>query len=181
MSCQATYSREDLQRISDRKKRKLAIDDLDKISVDPDVDSQIEMVDDSQLPMPGYRDLFGELIPTTCTNKPTTDKPVKKKPTSRKKKHEESFQISPRKKPTSIFIPTPQIIRIMKEAQSELYSLMGLNKSSSDISNVSTDSLNVSGIQQLPISPIPSAQKECKKNFVNKINEELPQVLKGKF
>lgn len=185
MSSPVSYSREDLQRISDRKKRKLAIDDSDKLSEDRGIDSQIAVIDDSQSPLPGYRDLFGELIPTKPTSKPgTNDKPVKKKPTSRKKKLEESFKISPRKRPTSIFIPTPRIIKIMKEAQSELYSLMGLNKSSSDISNVSIDSLDVSGIQQLPSSPTrtPNAQKECRKNFANnEINEELPQVFKGKF
>jgi len=61
----------------------------------------------------------------------------------------------------------------MKEAQTELYSLMGLNKSSSDVSSPN-NSLNVSGIENLNNSPTSSP------NNLNNDNHNSP-ILKGKF
>lgn len=88
----------------------------------------------------------------------------------------EEFVVSPIKIPNKLFFPTPKIINIMKEAQLELYTLMGLNKSSSDISVVSNNSLNVSGIQNLVDSPKPKTQ-----NVINNEEEQNPfQILKGK-
>lgn len=160
----APFSREALEKLSDRKKRKLAIDCSD-VAIMPD--SQVVVVEDSQS---GYRDLFGELIPLDkCSIKtPPKSKSAKKRPTSRKKKplpEEPVAAVSPASaRPPRVFIPTPKIMRIMKDAQAELYSLMGLNKSTSDASVVSNDSLNVSGVQDLLDSSITSVPDESKDN-----------------
>lgn len=196
MSGGRIYSRSELQRISDRKKRKLAIDVSDKMSVDSPLitsdtmNSQIEMIEDSQSSLKGHRDLFGELIPYKCIDKCTPvskrKKPEskRKKPESKKKKqpYENLSVDSPINRPTRVFIPTPRIIKIMKDAQTELYSLMGLNKSSSDVSVVSSDSLNVSGIQHLENSPKPTVQqrKEFKTDFI-KNTKNISQIFNGKF
>lgn len=194
MSCQITYPRQVLQRVSDRKKRKLAIDDSDEISLNRNldlfVDSQLKVIEDSQTSLKGHRDLFGELIPDTpqdklvsnVEGKNTKNKSTKRTPASKKKKQpDEEIRIdSPIIKPKRVFIPTPKFIKLMKEAQTELYSLMGVNKSSSDISVVTTDSLNVSGIQDLQDSPIPSKKNESKTNSKNNDNgKESRRVLEG--
>lgn len=196
MSCQITYSRQVLQRVSDRKKRKLAIDDSDEISLNRNldlfVDSQLKVIEDSQTSLKGHRDLFGELIPdipqdkfiNDAESKNTKNKSTKRTPASKKKKQQdEEIRIdSPIIKPKRVFIPTPKFMKLMKEAQTELYSLMGVNKSSSDISVVTTDSLNVSGIQDLQDSPISSKRNESKTNSKNNDNgKESRRVLEGKF
>jgi len=190
MSCQTTYSRQVLQRVSDRKKRKLAIDDSDEISLtrnlDLFIDSQLKVIEDSQTSLKEHRDLFGELIPRDefVSNAKTKNKSTKKTPVSKKKKQpsEEIMIDSPIIRPKRVFIPTPKFMKIMKEAQTELYSLMGVNKSSSDISVVTTDSLNVSGIQDLQVSPIKSTRNESKTNSKNNDNDkESRRVLEGKF
>jgi microcephalin len=190
MSCQTTYSRQVLQRVSDRKKRKLAIDDSDEISLtrnlDLFIDSQLKVIEDSQTSLKEHRDLFGELIPQDkfVSNSETKNKSTKKTPVSKKKKQpsEEIIIYSPIIRPKRVFIPTPKFVKIMKEAQTELYSLMGVNKSSSDISIVTTDSLNVSGIQDLQASPIKSTRNESKTNSKNNDNDkESRRVLEGKF
>lgn len=201
MSFRNTYSRSVLQRLNDRKKRKLAIDESGEISIDDFVTAsaatpdsqQINMIEDSQSSLKGHRDLFGEIIPDNkCASEPVSKctRITKKNNTERKRKKQqcEDFSLdSPINRPTRVFIPTPRIIRIMKEAQTELYSLMGLNNSSNDVSVISTDSLNVSGVQHLQDSPRPTAQKE-KKSETNPINnesdekraEEISQIFKGR-
>uniref|UniRef100_A0A2H8TMI7 Microcephalin n=1 Tax=Melanaphis sacchari TaxID=742174 RepID=A0A2H8TMI7_9HEMI len=187
MSCQITYSRQVLQRVSDRKKRKLAIDDSDKISnrnLDLFVDSQLKVIEDSQTSLKEHRDLFGELIPQDelASNAETKNKSTKKTPVSKKKKQPgEKITIdSPVIRPKRVFIPTPKFMKLMEEAQTELYSLMGINKSSSDVSVVTTDSLDVSGIQDLQDSPIKSIRNESKTNLKNNDNDkESRQILKG--
>jgi len=196
MSCQITYSRQVLQRVSDRKKRKLAIDDSDEIplncNLDLFVDSQLKVIEDSQTSLKGHRDLFGELIPDTpqdklvsnAQGKNTKNKSTKRTPASKKKKQpDDEIRIdSPIIKPKRVFIPTPKFMKLMKEAQTELYSLMGVNKSSSDISVVTNDSLNVSGIQDLQDSPISTKKNGSKTNSKNNDNvKESRRVLEGKF
>lgn len=192
MSCQITYSRQVLQRVSDRKKRKLAIDDSDEISLNHNldlfIDSQLKVIEDSQTSLKGHRDLFGELIPDTPQDKLISNTEGKKKstkrtPASKKKKQPDEIRIdSPVIKPKRVFIPTPKFMKLMKEAQTELYSLMGVNKSSSDVSVITTDSLDVSGIQDLQDSPITSKRNESKTNPKNNDNgKESKRVLEGKF
>lgn len=186
MSGQITYAREVLQRVSDRKKRKLAIDDSNKMIADAfDIDlcapndSQIEVIEDSQSSMKGHRDLFGVLIPDDnqennltpkikSNNKALVTKSNKKPMEDVSNKSTNSLKKSQR-----IFIPTPKIVKLMKDAQTELYSLMGLNKSSSDVSISSTGSLNVSGIQLIDESNSNSSN--------NKNEKKSSEVLKGKL
>jgi len=141
MSCPITYPRQVLQRVSDRKKRKLAIDDSDEIALDRNldlfIDSELQVIEDSQTSLKGHRDLFGELIPHDgfVSNAEAKNKSIKKIPVSKKKKQpdEEIMIDSPVIRPKRVFIPTPKFMKLMKEAQTELYSLMGVNKSLSDI------------------------------------------------
>jgi len=166
------HPRQVLQRVSDRKKRKLAIDDSDEIALDRNlglfIDSELQVIEDSQTSLKGHRDLFGELIPQDefVSNAEAKNKSNKKTTVSKKKKQsdEEIMIDSPIIRPKRVFIPTPNFMKIMKEAQTELYSLMGVNKSSSDISVVTSDNLNVSGIQNLEDSPIKSIRNESKTN-----------------
>lgn len=191
MSCRLTYPRHVLQRVSDRKVRKLAIDDSDKITSDHDVnifttpDSRVQVVEDSHPSVEGHIDLFGELIPETkSVSEPIPKtKYVRKTPVSKRKKKPpiEPVIVSPIRKPHRTFIPTPRIIKLMKDAQSELYSLMGLNHSSSDVSTVSNDSLNVSGVQSLLESPKSSATKKSDANSTNIENSSKSPVFKGKL
>lgn len=180
MSCRITYPREVLQRVSDRKKRKLAIEENNDIIQD----SQLEVVEDSESSLKGYRDLFGEIIPcsTNVNNLESNNISSTKTPNSKRKRRQpEEFVISPIKIPKKVFYPTPKIINIMKEAQLELYTLMGLNKSSSDISVVSSDMLNVSGIHNLLDSPKPKTQNEFNINVINNEDKQNPsQILESK-
>jgi len=184
------HPRQVLQRVSDRKKRKLAIDDSDEIALDRNldlfIDSELQVIEDSQTSLKGHRDLFGELIPQDefVSNAEAKNKSNKKTTVSKKKKQsdEEIMIDSPIIRPKRVFIPTPNFMKIMKEAQTELYSLMGVNKSSSDISVVTSDNLNVSGIQNLEDSPIKSIRNESKTNSKNNYSEnESRRVLEGKF
>lgn len=189
MSGPPTSSRGKLQSIHRKTKKSVSdpgkgnptIVDSNEVQVDHVVDSQND-VEDTQSSLAGYRDLFGELIPTSSTPV-ANDKSIKKKSTRKKKQpYEELFKNSSRSKPTHVFFPTPRIIRVLKESQRELYSLMGLNNSSSEISDVSSDSNNVSGVQQLLESPTPSAQKKTRTDLSNnENNKELPLVFTGTF
>lgn len=169
-----------LQRISDRKVRKLAVDDSD-----PDVvhssglDSQLDVVESSQSSLKGYRDLFGEFIPydafVSSTSKEIPEnKSIKKTQELKKKRLCEKIQkTTPKKGPPRMF-PTPKIIKIMQNAQTELYSLMGHNSYSTSDDSVESDrDLNVSGIHQLLDSPVSSKRDENDK--------ETRAVLKSKF
>lgn len=184
------YSREALIRISDRKKRRLAIDDSNEMTTDNGENSDIaqssltEVVEESPSPMKGHRDLFGEFVPhDVYYNNPTpkTNSHKKKTPASRKKKQpieKNTIDVRPILRPKRVFIPTPKIAKIMKEAQTELYSLMGHSKSLSDISIISNDTsvnLNVSGVDSLIDSPIIKTQNS-KTN-----NKQVSLVLEGKL
>lgn len=186
--CRVTYPRRMLERVSDRKKRRLAIDDSDPASSDvyssgARLDSLVEVVEDSQTSLKGHRDLFGELIPDNRgKNNPTPEKKPVKKTTESKKKKLPYYDLvmdqmidSPARRPTRVFIPTPRIMKIMKDAQTELYSLMGLNQSSSDVSVRSNDSLNVSGVHDLLDSSTTNARNE------NSDDDSNSSILKGKF
>lgn len=187
--CRVTYPRRVLERVSDRKKRKLAADDSDPASssdVDASgarLDSPVEVIEDSETSLKGYRDLFGELIPDNRgKNDPTPEnKSVKKATRSKKKKPPSDGLVigrtmdNPARTPARVFIPTPRIMKIMKDAQTELYSLMGLNQSSSDVSVRSTDSLNVSGVRDLLDSSTTNAQN------ANSDDDSNSSILKGKF
>jgi len=180
MACRIKCSRQELQRVSDRKNKELAIDESDQTYDSSEcvlLNPEVEVVEDSQESLKGHRDLFGELIPYKKNPSPETIS-GKKKPVSKTKKqpYEELYSNITIKRPTRVFIPTPRIIKIMKEAQTELYSLMGLNKSPSDVSIVSSpnNSLNVSGIENLNNSPTSSP------NNLNNDNHKSP-ILRGKF
>lgn len=186
MSYQMSFSRHVLERVSDRKKRRLAIDMSDPILSDVDetpytpLDSPVKVVEDSQSSLKGHRDLFGELIPRdNCKSTLLPEnKSTKKTLGSKKKKipYEDITLISPIKRPTRVFIPTPRIMRIMKDAQTELYSLMGLNKSSSEVSVVSNDSLEISGVHNL----LNCSETNESFNENSDTNSE-PPILEGKF
>lgn len=186
MSYQMSFSRHVLERVSDRKKRRLAIDMSDPILSDVDeaactpLDSPVKVVEDSQSSLKGHRDLFGELIPRdNCKNTLLPEnKSIKRTLGSKKKKipYEDITMISPIKRPTRVFIPTPRIMRIMKDAQTELYSLMGLNKSSSEISVVSSDSLDISGVHNL----LNCSETNESLNESSDTNSR-PPILEGKF
>ncbi|XP_060877830.1 uncharacterized protein LOC132950410 isoform X2 [Metopolophium dirhodum] len=186
MSCQIMYPRQVLQRVSDRKKRKLAIDDSDEIALDRNldllIDSELKVIEDSQTSLKGHRDLFGELIPQDefVSNAEAKNKSNKKTTVSKKKKQSDEEIDSPIMRPKRVFIPTPKFMKLMKEAQTELYALMGVNKSSSDISVVTSDALNVSGIQNLEDSPIKSIRNESKTNSKNNdSDDESRRILEG--
>lgn len=176
MSCR--IPRHVLQRVSDRKVRKLATDNLDPdVVYSASLDTQLDVIESSQSSLKEYRDLFGELILyDTCANNVTSkNKSVKKAQVSNKNNRScaKINKTNPKKGPPKIF-PTPKIIKIMQNAQTELYSLMGHNSySSSDISVESNGNLNVSGIHHLLDSPTPSKH--------DKNNKETPAVFKGKF
>jgi len=154
--------------------------------------SRIEVIEDSQSSLKRHRDLFGEVIPIQCTNKQTSKcTPLAKENKTKSKRKIQSPEDLPMddliNRPTRVFIPTPKIIKIMKDAQAELYSLMGLNNSSSDASMVLTDSLNISGVQNLQDSPKPTTHKEkkCETYSINNENDEKcpkenSQLFKGK-
>lgn len=166
-----------LQRVSDRKIRKLAVDDSDSDVVHSSgLDSQLEVVESSQSSLKGYRDLFGEFIPfdafLSSTSKAIPENKSVMKARGSKKKHQRCEKIQ-KKGPPRVF-PTPKIIKIMQNAQTELYSLMGHNSySTSDVSVESDRDLNVSGIHHLLDSPVSSKRDENDK--------ETRAVLKGKF
>ncbi|XP_026819681.1 uncharacterized protein LOC113558423 [Rhopalosiphum maidis] len=164
------------QRASGSKKRKLSDD-----SIDIQLNHNLDLCIDS--PLEGYRDLFGELIPPNeCVNNAEVkNKSTKKKtPVSKRKKlpYEDIFVDTPVIKPKRVFVPTPRMMKCMMEAQKELYSFMGIQKSSSNVSIVSNDSLNVSGVQHLKDSPITSIKNVSKINTENN-DEKSQQVLKG--
>uniref|UniRef100_A0A2S2PST0 Microcephalin n=1 Tax=Schizaphis graminum TaxID=13262 RepID=A0A2S2PST0_SCHGA len=167
------------QRANGSKKRKLSDDFIDielSSNLDLCIDSDISLLE-------GHRDLFGELIPpdVCVSDTEAKDKSTKKKtPASKRKKlpYEDVFVNSPVIKPKRVFIVTPRLLKCMVEAQKELDSHMGVKKSSSNVSIVSNDSLNVSGVQHLQDSPITSIKNVSKINTEN--NDKKPQqVLKG--
>lgn len=195
MSCQITYSRQVLQRVSDRKKRKLAVDDSDKNSSSDSssrvtdscllVDSLINVIEDSQSSLKKHRDLFGELTPNPRSKDVAGKSISTKKQASKENEQPTEENLEPDnsvQRPPRVFIPTPQIIKLMKDTHTELYSLMGLNKSSSDISVVSNNSLNISGVQNLQDSPVRGLNNKSKITML--INENFtksPPIFDGKF
>jgi len=69
----------------------------------------------------------------------------------------------------------------MEEAQKELYEMMGITNSN-NVSVVSTDSLNVSGVQHIQDSPQISINNESKRNNGNNDNDKKSQkVFEGKL
>ncbi|VVC30412.1 BRCT domain [Cinara cedri] len=170
MSCQ--IPRHVLQRVSDRKTRKLAVDESDPTSSDTDImlDSKLDIIEDSQSPLKGYRDLFGEFIPyntpvNSANNMAPKNKLVNKTQVKKKKNQscEKNKKTNPKKRQPRIF-PTPKIIKIMQNAQTELYSIMGHSSvsssdSSREISVESNNNLNVSGIHHLLNSPTSSSKR----------------------
>lgn len=196
MPCQTAYSRHVLQRVSDRKKRKLAVDDSDKSSSsgrDADsrlpVDPLIDVIDDSQSSLKGHRDLFGQLASAgPCCSE---DLPGRRASAEKTRPSKENVPPSAERiiesngssqRPPRVFIPTPQIIKLMKDAHSELYSLMGLNTSSSDLTVGSNDSLNISGVQDLQDSPVQSSKNRSKTTLlINENYKGSPPIFDGKF
>jgi len=177
------------QRVGDRKKRKLTIDIPDEIAFDCNVDLRInydlKVIEDQSL-LEGHRDLFGELIPPDecVTNAEVKKKSNKKTPRSKKRKqpYEELLFDTPSTRPKRLFIPTPKIIKIMNESYKELCSLMSPKTSQNNVSIVSTNSINVSGVEQILDSPISSIRSETKINKENNENIKKSQrVLEGKL
>ncbi|XP_060856102.1 uncharacterized protein LOC132933848 isoform X2 [Metopolophium dirhodum] len=167
------------QRVSGRKKRKPHHDDSDEISLTRHLDLFAKSCLENKTPNEGYRDLFGELIPPdVVSNEEAKNKSIKK--TQKKKKQPREDDIVT--KPKRVFIVTPKFMKCMMEAQKELYSLMGVSTSSSKVSVVSTDSLNVSGVQHLQDNPQISKSNESKINSKNNDNEKKNQhLLEGFF
>lgn len=193
MPCQTAYSRRALQRVSDRKKRRLAVDDSDKSSSsgrDADsclpVDPLVDVIDDSQSSLKGHRDLFGQPAGPCCSK----DLPGRRASAEKTRPSKENVPPSGERiesdgssrRPSTVFIPTPQIIKLMKDAHSELYSLMGLNTSSSDLTVGSNDSLNISGVQDLQDSPVQSSKNKSKTSLlINENHKGSPPIFDGKF
>ncbi|XP_050533488.1 microcephalin-like isoform X2 [Daktulosphaira vitifoliae] len=182
MSVHITYPRDTLQRLSDRKNRKLAIDDSFNLTTVDESDpwilcnSQVDVIEASESPLKEHRDLFGEVIhyeSPLLKNKTNSSTPGSRK--RKQYKWEEVIEESPITRPKRAFIPTPRIVKLMKEAQVELYSVMGHSKSSSDVSIVSEDSLNVSGVQNLSDSP----QAFKNKSEHSKEESQSPPILEG--
>jgi len=177
------------QRVSGCKKRKLYIDDSDEISLSRNLDlykdKDFKAVNDSQTSLEGHRDLFGELIPDDCvSNEKVKNKSIKKTPVSKKKKrpYEELLFNTPTIRPKRVFIPTPRLIKCMQEAHKELYSIMNARTSSSNVSIVSTNGLNVSGVQNLQDSPRTSISNDSKTNIENDDNNKKSEkILEGKL
>lgn len=183
MSDGITYPRDILQRLSDRKNRELAI----YVPFDPPeveeshpwiaYNSQVDVIDASESPLKQHRDLFGEVIQyespalndTTNTSTPASRK-------RKQKKWEEVIEESPISRPKRVFIPTPRIVKLMKDAQMELCSVMGHSNSINDTSIVSEDSLNVSGVQNLIDSP-----QALKNKSKNSDKTQSPPVLEGTY
>ncbi|XP_003244772.1 microcephalin isoform X1 [Acyrthosiphon pisum] len=167
------------QRDSGRKKRKLDNDDSDEISLSRNLDLCIDFgfqeAKDSQTSLEGYKDLFGEVIPPDepVSNEGAKNKLIKKTPRKKKKPNEELFDTPTR--PKRVFICTPRFIRVMEEARKELYECMAGSMRSSKVSVVSTDSLNVSGVQHLQDSPQTSINNESKINAGNNDNDKKSQ------
>jgi len=173
------------KRNGSRKKRKLHNDDSDEISLDRNLDLCIDygfgVVKDSQTSCEGHIDLFGELIPPDecVTNEEAKNKSNKKTPKKKKQPYEELVDTPIR--PKRVFIQTPRFMKMMKEAQKDLYECMA-RMSSNKVSVVSTDSLNVSGVQHLQDSPQININNESKINTENNDKDKKPQqVLEGKL
>lgn len=170
------------QRKSGQKKRKHNDDESFDHNLELSIDASFRTQSYLEEPR-GHIDLFGEIIPpNACSSKTEPkNKSVKKTPVSKKKKlsHEDSLIDTPVRKPKRIFIPTPRMMRVMAESQKELYALM--NRNSSNVSITSTDSLNASGIQHLPESPITPIRNQPKINHAINDDDKKFQVLKGKL
>ncbi|XP_027851704.2 microcephalin-like [Aphis gossypii] len=171
------------RRTSSHKKRKLHYDS-DEISLDRNLELCIDSAfkKNSQTSSEIQIDLFGEIIPpdVCISNADAKNKSVKKTPVSRKKKlpNKDTLIDTPVIRPKRVFIPTPRMMKVMMEAQKELYSFM--NSSPSNVSIASTDSLNVSGVQHLQNSPITTIRNEPKiKKESNDNDKKSQQVLKG--
>jgi len=178
------------QRVSGRKKRKLHNDHSDETSLDRNedlcIDSGFRVVKDPQAPLEGHIDLFGELIPpdVCVSNEEAKNKSTKKTPVSKRKKlpYEELLVDTPTIRPKRVYIRSARFMKLMKEAQKELYSIMGVKMDSSKVSVTSTDNLNVSGVQHLQDSPQISISNESKINTENNDNDKKSQqVLEGKL
>ncbi|CAH1733335.1 unnamed protein product [Aphis gossypii] len=172
------------QRKSSQKKRKHNDDESFDHNLELSIDASFRT--QSYLGEPrGHIDLFGEIIPpNACSSKTEPkNKSVKKTAVPKKRKlfHEDSLIDTPVIKPKRIFIPTPRMLRVMAsvmaESRKELYELM--NRDSSNVSITSTDSLNVSGIQHLPESPITPIRNQPKINHAINDDDKKFQVLKG--
>jgi len=175
------------RRTYSHKKRKLHYDS-DEISLDRNLEVCIDCAfeKNSQTSSTNQIDLFGEIIPpVVCisnadANKKSVKKTSRKTPVSRKKKlpYEDNLIDTPVTRPKRVFIPTPMMMKATTEAQKELYSFT--NSSPSNVSIVSTDSLNVSGVQSLQDSPITTIRNEPN---IKKENNDMKsqQVLKGKL
>lgn len=183
MSRRLTYTRHVSQRNSDRKVRKLPIYDSDKTESDRDVaffttpcPRVIENISYSSVK--GHIELFGELILETRSVSepiPKTKFAIRTPASKRKKKPaKELVMTSPFKREKRTFIPTPRMIKVMKESLAELYSIMGLNQSASN------DSLNISGVQRLPDSP-ESSTKKSDADSTNIENSKKSTILEGKL
>jgi len=171
------------RRTSSHKKRILDYDS-DEISLDRNLELCIDSAfkKNSQTSSENHIDLFGEIIPpdVCISNGDAKNKSVKKTPVSKKKKlpYEDTLIDTPVIRPKRVFIPTPRMMQVMMESHKELYSLM--NRSPSNVSIASTDSLNVSGVQHLQDSPITTIRNEPKiKKENNNNDKKSQQVLKG--
>ncbi|CAI6376320.1 unnamed protein product [Macrosiphum euphorbiae] len=162
------------QRDSGRKARKPHHDDSDEMSLNSNLDWFADS--GSQVPQDdGYRDLFGELIPPDecVSNEEAKNKSNKKTPRKRKQPRDDYFDTPTR--PKRLFIPTKRFMIAMEEAKKELYELMG-KTNSKKVSVVSTDSLNVSGVQHIQDSPQTSMN-----NGNNDNDKKSQQVFEGKL
>lgn len=188
MSRQTMQSRKPLER------RKLAVDNADEITLDQDFncpttsDSHVEVTVDSRSPVGGHIDLFGKVIPSiessskSCLTK-SKSKCVKRTPTSKKKKHlfKEQVTNSSIRKPLKRFTSTPRMVNIMKEAQGELNSIMGINQCPMDTSIETNYGLNISGVKSLVDGSTSSEVKKPESNST--INEDYIKspVFEGKL
>lgn len=180
---QTPYSRY-VSRVSDRKKRKLSVDETSKqkwARVEPfDIDLfapiESQMIC-SQSSKNECGDLFSAPLPhVKWVNTPPPIKKSNKKTSVTKSEKKSKKNIgssnSFKKRKSWNVPPVPNMDRTIEEAQQEWYKLMGPEKSSNDVSALSNGSLNISGVQPL---------NESSPNLNSSENEKKSsEVLKGK-
>jgi microcephalin len=122
------------------------------------------MIEDAQS-SEEYTDLFGAVIPVV--KRDTTSTPIAE---SKKKTLVTKMKRTPKK---NIVSSNSLKKRLPQKITKDMYVSMGITKKSSDVSALSTESLNVSGVQQLD---------ESISNLNNSKNEKKSsEVLGGKF
>lgn len=182
MSYRTKYTRNKQKRI------KSTAADSNKITLDHDInfsttpDSLVQISKDPRPLVKEHIDFRGELGPLTGSgSKPLTKtKCVKKTLVSNKMKQPSKELVMDRPIKKSQKTNTPIMMNVMKEAQAESHSPITVNHCSRDISIVTNDSLNISGIQSLLDSSTSSEKQKSNSNSTSNENDDKSLLFKGK-